>query len=406
MFRGVLPGLIGLVTIILAVLAAPSAATAQSAKPSPKVIPVYLFWSRSCPHCTRAFAFLEKLAASNKKVRLRTFEVENSRGNMELFLKVNEYFGVKRPAVPVIIVGGNLLVGYGDDQNSGRAIITRVRACLDQPCPDPIAALVKEKKPPPAKGIERPKLPPTLDLPLIGKVRTVNISLPLLTIVLGAVDGFNPCAMWALVFLIGLLLGLNNRRRMWLLGGVFLATTALVYFAILAAWLNVLLFLGALLWIRVVVAIVAIGGGSYYLREFTRGEVVCKVTAHQSRRHVLERLKAAATGHHLGMAIAGIAVLAVAVNLIDLLCSAGLPAVFTEVLTHSRLPAWEYYGYLALYVLVFMADDLLVFIIAMATLKLGTVSLHFARYSNLVGGILLIAIGALLLIRPEWLSFA
>jgi hypothetical protein len=112
-----------------------------------------------------------------------------------------------------------------------------------------------------------------------------------------------------------------------------------------------------------------------------------------------------ASSGHLGGAIIGIAALAVAVNLIDLLCSAGLPAVYTEVLAQSQIPGWQYYGYLALYILVFMADDLLVFFTAMATLTLTGISYHFARYSNLIGGVLLIAIGAVLLLRPEWLSF-
>lgn len=222
---------------------------------------------------------------------------------------------------------------------------------------------------------------------------------------MAAVDGFNPCAMWGLVFLLGLLAGLKDRRRMWALGGVFVAVSALVYFAIMAAWLNVLLLLGALVWIRAGVAAVALAGGAYYLREFVRGETACKVTAPEGRRRVLDRLREMARQRNLALALLGVAMLAVAVNLIDLLCSAGLPAVYTEVLAQSRLPLWEYYSYLALYILVFMADDMLVFATAMAAMTVTQFGLRYTRVSNLVGGVVLVALGALLLVRPEWLSF-
>jgi hypothetical protein len=222
---------------------------------------------------------------------------------------------------------------------------------------------------------------------------------------MAVVDGFNPCAMWGLVFLLGLLIGLKDRRRMWVLGSAFVAVSALVYFAIMAAWLNVLLLLGALVWVRIGIAVVALAGGAYYLREFARGETACKVTAPEGRRRLLDRVKSQAQRRQLGLALLAVAVLAVAVNLIDLLCSAGLPAVYTEVLAQSRLPLWQYYAYLALYILVFMADDLLVFATAMTTLTLSGFGLRYTRYSNLVGGVVLAGIGGLLLFRPEWLSF-
>jgi glutaredoxin len=395
-----------LLVLAAALLSGAPGVRAEATKSTAATVPVDVFWSRTCPHCKRALAFLDRVAAANPRVRLRRLEIDEDRANQTLFYAVNDHFAIKQPAVPMIVIGGKVVVGYGDDADTGKQLAARIRTCMETPCPDPVARLAAAKPVPPTQEGARMRPPTTIRLPIVGQLDTAHVSLPVLTIAMAAVDGFNPCAMWALVFLIGLLLGLNNRRRMWLLGGVFIAASALVYFAILAAWLNVLLFLGALVWIRIAVAVVALGGGGYYLREFARGEVVCKVTAPQSRRHILDHLKALATGRHLAVAVLGIAVLAVAVNMIDLLCSAGLPAVYTEVLARNQLPAWQYYGYLTLYIVVFMADDLLVFFMAMATLKLSSVSVGFARYSSLVGGVLLIAIGIVLLVRPEWLTFA
>lgn len=118
-------------------------------------------------------------------------------------------------------------------------------------------------------------LPTEISLPIVGAIDLRGLSLPVLAILLAAADGFNPCAMWALVFLIGLLAGMRNRRRMWLLGATFLLASAAVYFAFMAAWLNILLVLGFIVWIRL-----ALAGGVFALWDATgHPHPVCTVSA-------------------------------------------------------------------------------------------------------------------------------
>jgi len=105
-------------------------------------------------------------------------------------------------------------------------------------------------------------------------------------------------------------------------------------------------------------------------------------------------------------ALLGIVILAGAVNLVELLCSAGLPAVYTQVLALNNLPWWQYYTYLILYIFFYMLDDLVVFAIAMKTLNLIGIDHKYARYSRLIGGIVILVIGILMLFKPGWLSFA
>lgn len=193
---------------------------------------------------------------------------------------------------------------------------------------------------------------------------------------------------------------------MWTLGAAFIAGSAGVYFLFMAAWLNFLLVIGAVVWVRAGVALVALGAGYYYLREYFRNpEAVCKVTAPQARKRVLESLKRLALESRFWLALLGIVALAFAVNLVELLCSAGIPAVYTQVLALNDLPVWQYYAYLALYILVFMLDDLFVFFVAMKTLQITGMTTRYSRFSHLAGGVVLFAIGALLLLRPEWLMF-
>ena len=88
---------------------------------------------------------------------------------------------------------------------------------------------------------------------------------------MGALDGFNPCAMWTLLFLISLLLEIENRKRMWILGTAFIVASASVYFLFMSAWLNLILFLGFVIWIRMFIGIMALLGGGYSLKEFIDG---------------------------------------------------------------------------------------------------------------------------------------
>ena len=127
---------------------------------------------------------------------------------------------------------------------------------------------------------------------------------------------------------------------MWLLGATFFGASAIVYLLILAAWLNLFLLLGAISWVRLALGVGAVLAGCYYLHEYARGGAdVCRITAPARRRLVLERLRALGAERRLSLALAGITLLALAVTLVDLLCSVGLPAVYTEVLTRSHLPS-------------------------------------------------------------------
>jgi glutaredoxin len=369
---------------LLSTLAAPAAAAA---------VDVYLFWGVGCPHCEREIEFLDRLAAANPEVRLHKLEVSGSRENAALMLEAATRLAVEAGSVPLTVVGDRAWVGY--DERIGREIAAHVAACLKSACPSSL----------PAKREAR--IPEAVRLPLIGEVRTAHLSLPALTALLAAADGFNPCAMWVLVFLLGLLAGMKDRARMWLLGIAFVAASAFVYLLILGAWLNVLLLASAVSFVRLTIGLVALAGGGYYLKEFmTNADMKCEVTASERRRRILERLKALAQEPGLAPALAGIVLLAFAVNVVEFLCSAGIPAVFAQVLALSDLAPWAYFGYLVLYVAVFMLDDLVVLVVALKTLEVTGLTTRYARWSNAVGGAALLAIGALLILRPEWLAFA
>lgn len=409
-----LPAILAIVMLFALAVATPSAGqdrTAPSAREDPVV--VHLFWSETCPHCAKAKAFLDALAGRDSGVTLDAREVLADPVSERAFIALSRHFRVDPPAVPLVVVGEREFVGYHEDETTGAAIAAVIEDCRRRSCTDLAAAIITAvsetggSRPSRADAPSTRRLPDFVDLPLIGRVELRALSLPVLAMVLGAVDGFNPCAMWVLIFLIGLLLGLRDPVRMWSLGAVFLLTSAAVYFAFMAAWLNLFLFLGSLAWIRMAVGTFALAAGGYYLWQFfSNPDAVCPVTSPEERESIRSRLRAATSERSFLLAVVGIAALAVAVNMVELLCSAGIPAVFTHVLALGDLSPMEHYGYLLLYIAVFLVDDAVVFVTAMVTLRASGLAAGYARYSHLIGGGVLGVVGLLLLFRPGWLAFA
>ncbi|MEW5963989.1 MAG: hypothetical protein AB1749_10555 [Pseudomonadota bacterium] len=375
---------------------------------------VHVFHTATCPHCARALRFLEAHAATDPRIVLDRIELADSAANARAFELVSRRLAIDPPAVPLILVGEEVVLGYDEDATTGRDLTRAIEACLAHRCADRGGELIRAAAgggPGPATtreataGAGRPGMPETIRLPLVGEVSLRTLSLPVLTVVLGAIDGFNPCAMWVLVFLIGLLVGTRDPVRMWTYGSVFLLTSAAVYFAFMMAWLNLFLVIGSLGWIRTAIGLVALAAAAAYLWQFfTNPEGACTVTSPGERQRTMDRIRAVVAERSFLAAIAGLVALAVAVNLVELVCSAGVPAVYTEVLAQSRLAPLTYYTYLALYISVFLLDDVIVFVTAMATLQASGLAASYARYAHLVGALVLATLGLLLLLRPEWLA--
>lgn len=245
------------------------------------------------------------------------------------------------------------------------------------------------------------------DIPLIGKVDIKKVSVLLVSIVIGIVDGFNPCAMWVLLFLISTLLGMKDRKRMWIIGLTFLLTSALVYMVIMLGWLEIVVNITTSILIRNIIAVIAVIGGLINLRTFIKSKKTsgCTIIDDNKRTKVFEKIKSFTKEKSLFLALLGVITLAIGVNVVELACSAGLPLVFTQVLAVNNITGLNALMYVLVYIFFFLIDDLLIFIIAMTTLKLTGVSNKYAKYSHLVGGILMVLIGLLLLIKPELIMF-
>ena len=199
---------------------------------------------------------------------------------------------------------------------------------------------------------------------------------------------------------------MKDRKRMWALGLAFLITSALVYMLIMLSWITIAVKITMIDWVRTIIAIVAIGGGVFNLRSFlTSKESGCDVVDEKKRKKIFKKIRKFTSEKSFIIALVGVIGLAISVNLVELACSAGLPLIFTELLALNDVNAMTRFLYTLVYIFFFLVDDLVVFFIAMFTMKVTGISTKYNKYSHLIGGIIMLIIGVLLILKPGWLMF-
>lgn len=378
------------------------------------LVNIYLFHSYTCKHCKEEIKLLDELEKEYDNIKVYKYEV-NENGNGELLKNISEIMGSKVTGTPYTIIGNKVFSGYDYENSKGRfkgAIEYYSKYGYEDKVGEYISSIplpsyeVKDTDPDVDEYISN-YISYKVKLPLIGEVKLKNLTLPLITVVIGLADGFNPCAMWVLLFLISMLIGMKDKKRMWILGSTFLLISALIYLIFMMSWLNLANLLISVVWVRVIIAIVSLVGGFINLRGYIKHRKVsgCDVVDDKKRNKIITRIKKFTTEKNFWLAILGVIVLAISVNVVELACSAGLPVMFIEILSLNNLTAIEEIIYIVLYMLFFLLDDFVVFVIAMTTLSLTGVSSKYGNLSKLIGGILMLLIGLLLMFKPEWIMF-
>ena len=320
-------------------------------------------------------------------------------------------FAIQKSGVPLNIIGDTAIIGYGSSSHTNEKILSAIYYYQTHDYTDRVAEdlagnldVVKCND----DAVKSDAGSSSHKLDIFGQtIDLESVSLGVAAVLIGLVDGFNPCAMWILVFLISILLGMNNRKRMFALGFTFLFASALVYMIIMFSWINVVASLSTRRVFQVIIGIVALIGAAINLKnwwESRNKKDACKVVDKKRRTRIVEWIKKFVHEKSLLLAIIGIIALAVSVNVIELACSAGLPVVFTELLALHGLTGAASLPYIILYIFFFMIDDMIVFAIAMFATKITAFSSKYTKYSHLIGGIIMLVIGILLLVAPNVLT--
>jgi hypothetical protein len=340
------------------------------ARPAPEV---EMFTRAGCPWCAAARTFLEELRHERPDLRLVVRDVGADPAALARLRELAARHGVQALGVPAFHVRDRLIVGFRGAEATG----AELRALLELPGAGDSEAV---------------------GLPFVGRLSARDLGLPLFTIVLGLVDGLNPCAMWVLLFVLSLLVNLHDRPKMFLIGGTFVVVSGLVYFAFMAAWLNVFLLIGVSHAVQVALGVIATLVGALNVKDFLAfGHGPSLAIPAAAKPGLYARVRRVLEAESLGAALAAADVLAALVNAVELLCTAGLPAIYTHVLALRALPRWQHYAYLALYNVAYMLDDGIVLTTAVVTLSRHKLQERGGRWLKLVSGVVMLGLGLWLL---------
>jgi thiol-disulfide isomerase/thioredoxin len=370
-----------------------------------KNVNMYLFYGEECPHCHDLLEFLEPYSQKHKNVTLYKYEVWHDEENQKLFAEIHELLNNKSNSIPFLIIGNTVVNGYNKEQTPD-TIKNAVSFYSNTEYKDKVGIYLGLVEDNDNEEVEYEET--EINIPILGKKNIRNVSIILSTIVIGFVDGYNPCAMWILLFLISMLLGLNDKIRRLALGIVFLLSSALVYFLFLVSWLNLAEFLDKITYVRAAIATIAIIFGTVSILRFIKSlnkDDGCEVVDQKNRKRIINSIKKIMKEKSFLLALLGVVFLAFSVNIIELLCSLGLPVMFSEILTINNVSNTMKIIYSLIYILFFLIDDIVIFIIAMRTLEIKAISNKYAKYSHLIGGIIMLIIGFLMVYKPEWLMF-
>lgn len=430
---------------------------------------IHAYVRPTCQHCRDAKQFLTDLAVRWKGIRIVFHDVSREPSAIEEMNALAQRHGISAPSVPVVYVCGRVISGYLTDATTGRQIeellikasapkrddeyvtpeskpsgtseaavhrsAARMHAQLlscpgearivayigkrnvdegSVPVADPRVSLPIPSLPdlPEEDGSDEEiytppvEAPEGIELPGIGYVRVRDWGLPAFTLLIGLIDGFNPCAMWVLVFLLSVLVNVKDRRKIAAIAGTFVVVSGLAYFAFMAAWLNVLMFVGIARPLQIGLGVLAVIIGLINVKDFFAFKKGVTLSIPESvKPGIYERVRRIVTTKYLSVAVGLSVVLAVLVNIVELMCTAGLPAIYTQILTLQEFPPWKNYAYLGLYNVGYVFDDSLMVMAFLVTLSHRKMREAEGRCLKLISGGVVLLLGLAMLFWPDWLQW-
>lgn len=348
-------------------------------------VQLWLFWSKRCPHCLEARPAVLAMAADHPWIRLHDLELSQHPENLETYVDMAANLGQEARSVPGFIFCGRMEVGWQSATNTGAALLDALERCR--------------------AGSLQAKAPVALHLPGLGEIDPDAWSLPVLTVLIAGMDAFNPCAFFVLLFLLSLLVHQHDRRRMLLIGGVFVFFSGLMYYAFMAAWLGLFRVMGSLPWVTAAAGVLALFIGAVNVKDFFAFKQGLSLSIPESRQaDIFQRGRRILGAGSLPAMLAATIFLAVAANFYELLCTAGFPMVYTRLLTLHGQDAGSHYLYLALYNAIYVLPLLLIVLAFVRTMGTRKLTEREGRLLKLLSGLMMLGLGLLLLLVPTWLN--
>lgn len=367
-------------------------------------VDIDVFIREGCPHCAKADEFLQALQQEQPGLNIILHDINKESGALQRLQAIAAQQQTGMVRVPAFYVGGQLIIGYSDAITTGQLI----REALRQQKPAPTikktdadsceaaASLACEA---PVDSTPSATATPFM-IDFLGHTLSLDdIGLPLFTVAMGLLDGFNPCSLWVLILMISLLAPMQNRLRMFVIAGTFVAVEGIAYFIFMAAWLNLFLLVGLSRLSEIIIAVIALVAGLINLKDFWFfGWGVSLSIPNAAKPGIYARMRRILTAQNLTGAMLGAVLLAVLVQVVEFMCTSGFPALYTRILTLSQLSAVSYYSYLLLYNLAYMFDDMIILGIGIVTLSQRRLQEKEGRWLKLISGGVMLGLGIYLLL--------
>lgn len=370
-------------------------ATALAALPTKadETADIEVYVQQSCPHCADAKAYLQTLKTEQPTLSIIIHDIDQEPAALERLQLLAKNLGIKAVRLPAFQVGRQLFFGYSTEAGTGQLIrnaLTQVQMpqILDS------SGSCEIKGDTSCETVQ--------DIDFFGhRLSPGELGLPLFTLAMGLLDGFNPCSMWVLMLMISLLASMNDRIRMFAIAGTFVAIEGLVYFIFMAAWLNLFLLIGLSRFSEIVIAAIALLAGLINLKDFWFPKLGVSLSIPDAAKpDIYARIRQILQAQNLTGALIGAVVLAFLVQIVEFMCTSGFPALYTRILTLKQLDTVNYYGYLLLYNLAYMFDDMIILAIGIITLSQRRLQEKEGRWLKLVSGLVMLGIGVYLLLKP------
>jgi thiol-disulfide isomerase/thioredoxin len=384
------------------------------------IIPIYLFWGDGCPVCEKAKPYFEELASRYPQIDLQMFEIYYNAENRMLWFEMAETYAFEPSGVPTYFIGSHYWVGFSDQIKS--EIESVINQCLQTGCS--ILTNSSQTSPPvsqptiittPLKDIFSPSTPVTsggesssstthnLKIPFLGSINLDRQSLLISTILISFVDGFNPCSIWVLTMLLAITLHTGSRKRVFLIGFIFITVTAGIYALFIAGLFTALSFISFIVWIRVFLALIALFFALVNIKDyFWYKEGISLTIADNKKPGIFQRMRKLVDASQSIWGLAGAtAIFAAGVSLVEFSCTAGFPVLWTNLLVSQEAAPLTFVFLLLLYLVIYQLDELGIFFMAVYTLKTSKLEERHGRILKLISGILMLTLAIVMLINPS-----
>lgn len=344
---------------------------------------IYLFYSKICPHCQKEEKYFETLKEKYQdKINIYTYEVTENKTNNKIMKSLKKELKENSQGVPFTIIGSKTFLGY--DESLNERIENTIESYLD----------------------ENTKTDNTYTIPILGKIEAKNASIILIAIILGFIDGFNPCAMWILLLLINMCISIKDKKKMLIVCLTFIITSGIIYFLSMLG-IGFILDLTTISYIRNIIAILAIILGIYNLYTYlkTRKQTGCHVVKKEKRKTIITKINNILNNKNTLLMFGGTIILATSVSLVEMACSLGFPTIFLELLSINNIHSFLKVTYLLIYILFYLIDDIVVLFLSIKAFETKGISTKYNKYVHLIGGLIMILMGVLLIFKPEWIMF-